>query len=467
MFKKSTAMAAGMIAAVAVAGTAGGAELKPRIVVLTDIAPITVEPDDMESSIRLMAHADLFEIEALVATTGWSNSGGKERPDLMRDVIAAYEKDVANLRKRSGQEGFLADEERQTIGYWPSPEYLRSRTVTGSTKMGFKFIGKDNKNAGSDLIIKLADEKDERPLWVGVWGGANTLAQAIWQVQQERTPEQLKEFLHKVRVYTITDQDRPQGSNAALYAGSSHQWMRREFADDLKFMWDESAWNFQNSTGRSNWAKYAELIQGHGALGEMYPKYKYGVEGDTPSYLYVWPNGLNEPEHPEWGGWGGMFERGVGPDKETTAWVNQRGTAISATSRKYETKFYPAEFNSFVARMAWAKEGKGNRNPEVVVNGDSSLLTSLKVAAKAGEAVTLDAAGTKDPDGDKLTYVWWVMTEAGTYGKEVVVKGADTSKAVVEVPTDAAGKSIHVVCEVTDDGVPALTGYRRVVVEVK
>ena len=70
--------------------------------------------------------------------------------------------------------------------------------------MGYKFIGKDNKNAGSDLIIKMADEKDERPIWVGVWGGANTLAQAIWQVQQERTPEQLK-ALQKVRVYTITD----------------------------------------------------------------------------------------------------------------------------------------------------------------------------------------------------------------------------------------------------------------------
>ena len=35
---------------------------------------------------------------------------------------------------------------------------------------------------------------------------------------------------------------------------------------------------------------------------------------------------------------------------------------------------------------------------------------------------------------------------------------------VVEVPADAEGE--HVVCEVTDEGVPALTGYRRVMVEV-
>ena len=39
---------------------------KPRIVVLTDIAPGNIEPDDMESMIRLMAHADLFEIEGII-----------------------------------------------------------------------------------------------------------------------------------------------------------------------------------------------------------------------------------------------------------------------------------------------------------------------------------------------------------------------------------------------------------------
>ncbi|NLV19486.1 MAG: DUF1593 domain-containing protein, partial [Bacteroidetes bacterium] len=52
--------------------------LKPRIVVLTDIAPNNIEPDDMESMIRLLVHADQFEIEALIATTGWSNTGNGE-----------------------------------------------------------------------------------------------------------------------------------------------------------------------------------------------------------------------------------------------------------------------------------------------------------------------------------------------------------------------------------------------------
>ena len=156
--------------------TSEAAPLKPRIVVLTDISPITAEPDDFESTIRLLVHADLFEIEGLVATTGWSNRGGSERPDLLTDIINAYEKDLPNLLKLSNQKGHLSDESKQQIGYWPSPGYLRSRTVLGSQKMGMRFIGKENNSPGSDLIIKLADEADERPIWVLAWGGGNTVA---------------------------------------------------------------------------------------------------------------------------------------------------------------------------------------------------------------------------------------------------------------------------------------------------
>lgn len=41
-----------------VTGFAQETALKPRLVVCTDIAPADVEPDDMESMVRLMAYAD-------------------------------------------------------------------------------------------------------------------------------------------------------------------------------------------------------------------------------------------------------------------------------------------------------------------------------------------------------------------------------------------------------------------------
>ena len=436
--------------------------LKPRIVVLTDISPNDVEPDDMESLIRLLVHADLFEIEGLVATTGWSNPGGNERPDLIRKAIDAYEEDLPNLRKRSDQNGHRADESRQHIGYWPSPGYLRSRTVLGSTTRGMEHIGDGNDSPGSKLIIDMADENDERPIWVLAWGGANTLAQAIWRVREDRGADALQGFLDRVRLYTITDQDRSY-KEGTPYDISSHQWMREAFEKDLFFIWDESAWKFQNGTGRANWDEYATHVQGHGNLGRMYPKYKYGVEGDTPSFLYVLPNGLNRPEHPGWGSWGGYFEWALGPDEETYAYTNHEGTEAHAVASTYEEHFYPATFNNFAARMDWANEGRGNRNPQVVIGGDSSLAT-IRLTPEAGTTVTLDGSSTYDPDGDSVSFSWWVLSEAGSYRQAVTLSGSDSDRAVVAVPPDAAGKTFHVIAEVTDNGTPTLTSYCRIIV---
>lgn len=438
------------------------ATLKPRLVVLTDIS--TWEPDDHESLIRLLAHADMIEIEGIVVSTGWSMddvSKHKQFMDIATGVIDAYEKDVANLLKRSDQIGFKPDQTQQEIGYWPSPQYLKDRTMFGSKKRGMEFIGEDNHSAGSELIIKLADEEDDRPLWVSFWGGGNTLAQAIWQVQQTRSEADLKKFLNKVRAYAITDQDRGQKTSFEI---SSHAWMRREFSDDLLFIWDECAWKFQNGTGKANWSEYEKHIQNHGNLGAQYPKYVWGVEGDTPSFLHILPNGLNNPDEPTQAGWGGYAEWGEGPDKHGHSYVNH-SSGVYKICREYENYFYPATFNNFAARMDWAKEGMGNRNPMVVLNDDSGI-EILQQKVSPGTMVHLNASDSYDPDGDALTYSWWIMSEAGTYTQDIPIKNSHSSTVTLNIPTDAEGTSFHLICEVTDNGTHKLSSYRRVIFEV-
>lgn len=431
--------------------------LKPRVIILTDVS--TWETDDSESLVRLFAYADVLEIEGLIYTTGWSlDQTRDEFFGLIHKAIDAYEKDLPNLMIRSEQQRHQTDENKQMLGYWPSADYFRKRTMYGSKKRGLEHIGPGNDSPGSEWIVKLVDEEDERPLWICIWGGGNTLAQSVWNVQQKRTPEELRVFLKKVHTFAITDQDRDMH---APFNVSSHYWLRKEFHENLMFIWEESAYFFQNAT--ANWKEYEKHIQGHGNLGAVYPKYKYGVEGDTPSFLHVLPNGLSNPLRPNQGSWGGYFECNIVPDNETSAYNNYKGRAKDI-SRKYESYFYQAIFNDFAARMDWAKEGTGNRNPIVIVNGCKGTET-ITISPKTGKEILLNASKSFDPDGDKLTFNWWILPEAGTYSGAVTIMDADKEKARIKIPHDAAGKSIHVICEITDTGHPNLTSYRRIIIE--
>ena len=447
------------LALVAMTGWAQN-DLKPRLVVCTDIAPADVEPDDMESMVRLMAYADCFEIEALITSVGWNcDPYPKEWAEYLTRVIEAYRKDVSNLMRRSGQSKFLPlDEEngQQELGYWPSADYIKSRAVMGSERGGIKVIGEGNDSPGSELLIGLADEDDPRPIYVAAWGGANTLAQAIWRIKQTRSADEVKSFVRKFRLFTITDQDM-QYSMRMNRAYSSHMWLRKDFQDDLQFIWDEGAWQEQCELGKQRWAQHQQYIQGKGALGKEYPNYKWGVEGDTPSFLYVMPNGLNDPEDPHQAGWAGYHERGLCADSLTTAWTSWQ-EPLRSISVAYKRRFYPDELNDFCARMQWAAEGKGNHNPQVVI-------APLRISAKAGDTIRLDASKSFDPDGDALSFLWWQQPEIGT--TKVTIDQPDQSIAIVRIPADTNGDTIHLICEVHDDGPFHLVAYRRVIIVIK
>ena len=82
--------------------------------------------------------------------------------------------------------------------------------------------------------------------------------------------------------------------------------------------------------------------------------------------------------------------------------------------------------------------------------------------------MNLSARGTKDPDDDQLKYRWWHYRESGSYEGTIDIPDADQQDVSFIVPVDGdTGDSIHIVCEVTDTGTPALTRYQRVVVEIE
>ena len=87
----------------------------------------------------------------------------------------------------------------------------------------------------------------------------------------------------------------------------------------------------------------------------------------------------------------------------------------------------------------------------------------------------LSAAGSSDPDGNRLSYIWFYYPEAGTLsvatgrsGEPVAIENANSRDASFIVPKNFLKPgTMHIILAVTDRGEPALTRYQRMVVTIQ
>jgi hypothetical protein len=98
-----------------------------------------------------------------------------------------------------------------------------------------------------------------------------------------------------------------------------------------------------------------------------------------------------------------------------------------------------------------------NHAPLAVV--EPSLTT-----AKPGSRVRLQAGASRDPDGDKLSWRWFIYKEAGTFEGEIPLTTPSSDTVEFVAPAVTEPRTLHVILEVTDDGQPPLTRYGRAVV---
>ena len=439
-FSKSSSILLAILCVFVGFGSALAVE-KSRVVVMTDIGG---DPDDIQSMVRFMLYTCDFEVEGFCTGFGHGHYENT-RPELIRNVVDAYGKVLPNLKKHRAD--------------YPSKERLMSLIKDGHNGDPHK-VGPGMDSEASEWIISVLEKSDPRPVWFSIWGGPRELAQAIWKMQRTRSPKEFAALKRKIRVHSIADQDRTAG------------WVKENHPDVF--------WIYSRVLFRGIWKEGDQSIvspewlerhvrTGHGPLGPAYPAKasgKAGVkEGDTPSFFYVLPDGLSDLEHPEWGNWGGRFR----PSGRGNEYIPAEDSVNGRPDMLYTIhRWRRAYQNAFEARMDWCVNSyeQCNHEPLAVCNGDKSRRV-LEIATDPGADFKLSAAGSSDPDGDKLSYRWWVYEEAGTYWDGGPIKGTNSIEAVVTVPKNASGRTIHIILEVIDNGKPTLTAYRRTILKVK
>ena len=416
---------------------------KHRLIVTTDIGG--TDPDDEQSMVHLMVSANDIDIEAIICGLTWLE--GKLGTGVVNSIIDAYDEDYPNL--------IIHDAD------YPTPAYLRSITKPGQPISKMAGVGEGKDSPGSELIISAIDNDDPRPVWLNAWGGANTIAQALWKVKNTRSSEEVDKFINKIRIYDILGQDD---------AGA---WIAKTFPD-LIYIRNKEIYGWGPS---DEWVK--ENVQSKGALGTKYPNRIWATEGDSPAFMHLMAKGLNNPDKIDSGGWGGRFG--------LTKVANIRGMDIAQRSGVDESLYDPyfmftntSEgnesinrwkqhiWNNLSAKMTWTVTSTcddANHHPIAIIGKDSTMQI-IYLSAESGSKVSLDAGMSYDPDGDNLTYNWCFYQEPSSYKGLVSIDNNKSSHLDLLIPLDDSGKNIHIILELTDSGFPYLTTYRRVVIDV-
>ncbi len=188
------------------------------------------------------------------------------------------------------------------------------------------------------------------------------------------------------------------------------------------------------------------------------------------SFLRLVPTGMNDPDEPTWGSWGGRY--GLNPEESGRPyyWANQRDAWQGTTSRDNTlARWAVAIQHDFAARADWCvadEFAKANHNPLAVLNGDRTKRI-LNVDAKSREKVRLSAAGSSDPDGDALVHAWFLYAEAGTPGLDVELSSTDGETTSLVAPQVSEPATLHVILQLEDRGQPSLFAYRRAVIRLR
>jgi len=415
---------------------------KPRVIIMTD-----GEIDDQSSMVRFLLYTCDVELLGIIQTNSFFQRDGHSVDHWLEAQIDAYEAVHPNLLVHHPD--FPGADSLRKLCFIGDEDYAHLKDMNlASVKPGDPVLiqPKDWPDTpGSDRIVEVLLEDNPAPVHISVWGGMNTAARAF-HVLKTQHPNDYERAVSKAVIFTIWYQD-----GGGPYIETEHPLATMIYSDSFSGTWD-----YVNQLDSR--AFVAEHVKNnHGPLGELYPQ-DYISEGDTPAYLNLVANGLDAHLDPTLGGWGGRFEKS---DKAANLYID----ALEQDDQWLSVRKWIDDANAdFKARMDWCVASTyehARHAPIAIVKGGDTL------TVKSGDQVTLSAADSSSPDGNRVNYRWDQDREAGGYRGLVRTLYARTVFVCFDAPNVAQTETLHFLLKVTDHAEPAMSSYRRVVITVE
>jgi len=414
---------------------------RARVIVTTD-----GEVDDRCSMVRFLLYANEWDILGLIHSSSVHHWQGDQNHKAHSWQGTAW------LDKQLDHYGQVYPSLKQHDVRYPSPEHLRKQVFVGNVAYAGDM---SHPTPGSARIVEVLLADDPRPVWLQAWGGANTIAQALKTIKDEH-PDRVEEVCSKAVAYLIDFQDDTYQKYIAPHWPGLRVIANLEQFCAIAYGWRNAIPQRLHAYFGAEWMR-RHILRRHGPLCGEYEAHRgaFRSEGDSPAFMHLIDVGLDNADNPLFGGWGGRF---VQDPRRPSLWIDAKD---DGNPSKPIWRWAGAFQNDWAARADWcvSPPAQANHPPKV------GLAHEARIHALPGKVVKLDASVTVDPDGDELAWSWWHYAAPSTYGSPVNIESSDRSQARVQVPEDfQPGQTIHVICEVTDNGEPALTRYRRVII---
>lgn len=456
------------------------------------------EVDDQNSLRHILLYANDIEIQGIVQTSSifhWKGQPGKTGPSdkadydqpyrwtgvkWMQDVMDDYAVDYKHLVTHDGN--------------YPFPDHLRNLIKVGNIGYPGEM---DASTPGSELIREKILDDDPRPLYIQVWGGTNTIARALYDIEQDYKDDEnwlsIKEKIEKKVILTACGEQDNTYQNYISEVYPNIQFVKCVMMNSYGYGWNNMPEGSSKETlradfmqehilnkgalmsGYATWAddKYYEGEENRSQFGsnksllvDWWGK-KYGMgthipydflsEGDSPTFFCLLPWGLRCLEDFSYGGLSGRYIKDNAKKNSKGITLNYWNPVEDLYIDKYtESMWYYVSSiqRDLAARASWCITDDKEKAPVL------SIQESLDMKADKGTTVELHI--NKE---EHVLYKIKYYKDASSYKGNVSVSLDDSIK--IEIPDDVKTNDIlHIIIEATNDYKHKISRFTQIIIKI-